>query len=517
MQTERRPSAVDRLLRLFTDVRAGESGTALLLALNIFLVLASYSVIKPVREALLGEGAGATVKAYLYTGVVILLALVVPLYGRVASRMPRRRLINVVTVFFAANLVFIYLVFQLGVPLFAQGVLFFLWISVFNVMVIAQFFAFANDIYTSEEGERLFPLVVFGASFGAVFGSLMSRGVIPAFGVYLPMILAAALLIVSLLVTNYVDARERRLKEADLPVSLTTGAVPAASQEIPIDEVRAAISGQIPVEDVQRTLTGELSLEDIRRALEEREGPEHKESDARAMLDATALEVDLAGTESPFKMVFRCRYLLMIGFLVMLLNWVNSGGEIILTDVVNAAAARAVETGQAGGQTEGQLIGTWWAGFFSAVNVVGLLLQLFVVSRVIKYFGVGVSLLILPLVSLGAYSLIAFYPVLRYMQWAKVAENSTDYSLNNTVRQMLFLPCTREQKYKAKQVIDSFFHRAGDVLVSATFFIGTTLFAMEAKGFASLNIGLALIWLVLAIFIGREYKRLVASGRPPCV
>jgi AAA family ATP:ADP antiporter len=519
VQGEKRLSLVDRILRLVTEVRAGEGGTAILLALNIFLVLAAYSVIKPVREALIGEGAGPTVKAYMYAAVVVLLALVVPLYGRVASRMPRRRLINLVTAFFAANLVLFYIVFrpQVGIPLFAQGVVFFLWISVFNVMVIAQFYAFANDIYTTEEGERLFPVVVFGASFGAVVGSLMSRGVIPTFGVYPPLIVAAALLIVSLFVTNYVDSRERRLKEADLPDALTTGAVPAASQEIPLADIRAALSGEIPVEDVQRTLTGEISFEEIRRALEADEAPGEAEADVRAKLDATAREVDLAGTESPFKMVFSCPYLLMIGLLVMLLNWVNSGGEIILTDVVVTAAKRAVETGAAGGQTEGQVIGTWWAGFFSAVNIVGLFLQLFIVSRVIKYLGVSKALLILPLISLGTYSLIAFYPVLRYIQWAKVAENSTDYSLYNTTRQMLFLPCTREQKYKAKQVIDSFFHRAGDVLVSVTFFIGTTLFAMQPKGFAPLNIGLALIWLVLAALIGREYKRLTDSGRPPCV
>jgi len=513
LQSERRRRPIDRVLSLVTDVRAGEGATAILLALNIFLVLAAYSVVKPVREALLGD---AAVKAYLYTGVVVLLALLVPLYGRVAGRMPRRRLINVVTVFFALNLVFFYLLFQVGVPLSTQGVVFFLWISVFNVMVVAQFFAFANDIYTTEEGERLFPIVVFGASFGAVAGSLMSREVIPAFGVYLPMILGAVLLVVSLIITNHVDARERRLKEADLPESLTTGMMPAASQEIPIDEVRAAISGQIPIEDVQRTLTGEISIMDIRKALESDEETSLEQPDAKAMLDATAREVDLSGTESPFKMVFSCPYLLMIGLLVLLLNWVNTGGEIIITDVVINVARRQVETGQAAGLTVEEIRGTWWAGFFSAVNIVSLLLQLFVVSRVIKYLGVSVALLILPVIALGTYSLMTLYPVLRYMQWAKVAENSTDYSLNNTVRQMLFLPCTREQKYKAKQAIDSFFHRAGDVLVSVTFFVGTTLFALEARQMAPFNIILVLIWLVLAVLIGREYKRLVASGQPPC-
>jgi len=500
-----------------TDVRPGEGATAVLLALNIFLVLAAYYVIKPVREALLGEGVGTSGKAYMYAAIVILLAAVVPLYGRVANRMPRRRLINVVTVFFAVNLLLFFVIFQLGVPLFAQGVVFFLWVSIFNVMVIAQFWAFANDVYSREEGERLFPIVAFGASLGAVMGSVISGAAISWFGVYWPLVVAAVILAASLAVTNYVDARERRLKEADLPNSLTTGAVPAASQEIPLAEIRAALSGEIDVSDVRRTLTGEISVAEVRRALEEGERPVREERDVRAELEETAKGVDLSGTESPFKLVLRCRYLLMIGLLMMLLNWVNTGGELILTDVVNKAAEAAVTAGQAGGMTAGEYIGTFWAGFFGGVNMLGLLLQLFVVSRVVKYFGVLVALLVLPVISLGAYSLIAFYPILVYVRWAKTAENATDYSLQNTVRNMLFLPCTREQKYKAKQVVDSFFHRAGDVLVSVTFFIGTIFLAMETRHFALFNIGLVVIWLVLAALIGREYKRLVASGKPPCL
>jgi len=331
------------------------------------------------------------------------------------------------------------------------------------------------------------------------------------------LVVAAVILAASLAVTHYVDARERRLKEADLPNSLTTGAVPAASQEIPLAEIRAALSGEIDVSDVRRTLTGEISVAEVRRALEEGERPVREERDVRAELEETAKGVDLSGTESPFKLVLRCRYLLMIGLLMMLLNWVNTGGELILTDVVNKAAEAAVTAGQAGGMTAGEYIGTFWAGFFGGVNMLGLLLQLFVVSRVVKYFGVLVALLVLPVISLGAYSLIAFYPILVYVRWAKTAENATDYSLQNTVRNMLFLPCTREQKYKAKQVVDSFFHRAGDVLVSVTFFIGTIFLAMETRHFALFNIGLVVIWLVLAALIGREYKRLVASGKPPCL
>jgi AAA family ATP:ADP antiporter len=125
-----------------------------------------------------------------------------------------------------------------------------------------------------------------------------------------------------------------------------------------------------------------------------------------------------------------------------------------------------------------------------------------------------VSLMILPLIALGSYSLLAFYPLLSLVRWTKTAENSTDYSLQNTAQNVLFLPCTREQKYKAKQAIDTFFKRAGDVLSAAVVFVGTTYFAMQTGGMALVNIGLVVFWLVLAVLIGRQYRLLVASGQP---
>ncbi len=67
------------------------------------------------------------------------------------------------------------------------------------------------------------------------------------------------------------------------------------------------------------------------------------------------------------------------------------------------------------------------------MNIAGLFLQLFVVSRVLKYFGVGVAITILPLIALGGYLVAAFYPVLSMVRWVKTAENATDYSLQNTV------------------------------------------------------------------------------------
>jgi ATP:ADP antiporter, AAA family len=432
-------SALERFLGLFTDVRAGEGTTALLLALNVFLILMAYYVLKPVREALiLGEGS-AELKTYMSAGQVALLAFVVPYYGRLVARFKRIRLINIVTLFFIACLVVFYVLAQFDVPL---AIVFFLWIGIFNLMVVAQFWSFANDVYSKEEGLRLFVIVGFGASLGAVVGARSADRLIEPLGVYQLMLVGSVILVLQLLITNTIDRRETGRR----PMTAATG-TPAVKS-----------SGQ-----------------------------------------------------NAFAMVFRTRYLLLMAFMLMFLNWVNTTGEYILGSIVKETASTMVATGRANGLTEGQLIGDFYSKYFSLVNVFGLLLQLFVVSRVVKYLDIPWAVMILPMISLGAYNILVFFPALLAVLAAKVAENSVDYSLNNTVRNMLFLPCSYEEKFSAKQAIDSFFVRMGDVLSALLVFAGTTFFALQPRGFAAVNAVLVIAWLWLAWRVGHHYKVLTEA------
>ena len=478
-------SPLDRFLRLFTDVRAGEGVTALLLASNVFLLLTCYLVLKSIRDGLILSEFSPEVKSYTATAMVVVLAVVVRLYGWLADRVPRRRLINVVTVIFAACLLGFYVLAQLGVQL---GVVFFVWVGVFNVMIIAQFWAFANDIYRKEEGERLFPLVAFGQSLGGVLGSVVAGFLIAPFGLYTLMLVGAGFLLLQVQVTNYIDARERRIREADLP-----------EEEPPL----------------KMTATSTIKVDEIQSLLARYQNEPDPESSAEAADDEPGSGDEPSDTRGAFALVFQTRYLLMIGVLMLLLNFVNTNGEYILSRVVSANAAAAMAAGEAGDLTEAEYISTFYANFNAVVGLVGLFVQLFLVSRIVKYFGVAVGLMILPLISLGAYSLIALYPVIKYIRWAKTAENATDYSLNNTVRNMLFLPTTREQKYKGKQVIDSFFSRLGDALQGGLVLLGTVVLGLSTTGFAVVNLGVVAMWLVIAFIIGREYKRLVATDSTP--
>ena len=151
-----------------------------------------------------------------------------------------------------------------------------------------------------------------------------------------------------------------------------------------------------------------------------------------------------------------------------------------------------------------------------ASALLGLLLQLFVASRAIRHWGVRGSLFILPIIALVNYSIIAVAPVLAVIRIGKILENSTDYSIQNTLRHALFLPTTREAKYKAKSVIDTFCTRFGDVLQAVVVFGGTAI-GLGVWGFAWLNVGLTVAWLAVAAQIAREHRkktRLAANGRP---
>ena len=101
------------------------------------------------------------------------------------------------------------------------------------------------------------------------------------------------------------------------------------------------------------------------------------------------------------------------------------------------------------------------------------------------------------------------------VQWTKIFENSTDYSIQNTTRQALFLPTSREAKYKAKQAIDSFFVRFGDMLQAGVVYVGVQL-ALNIRGFAIVNLVLIGVWFLIVLGIRREHQKLTgaeADGR----
>ena len=163
---------IDRLLRPFSNVRPGEGALAALMLLCVFLIMAAYYVMKTAREGLILAGGtfglgGDELKTYANGAMALLLIGVVPAYSGLANRVRRIRLINVSYAIVMAALVVFFVLGRAGVPV---GLPFFVWLGLVSVFLVAQFWSFANDLYTEEQGKRLFAIIAVGGSLGAIFG-----------------------------------------------------------------------------------------------------------------------------------------------------------------------------------------------------------------------------------------------------------------------------------------------------------------------------------------------------------
>ena len=432
----RRLGPFDRALKPFGDVRAGEGATALLMCLNVHLLLVAYYILKTVREPLILATGGAEVKSYAAGAQALALVFYVPAYGWLATRLRRERFLAVVVLFFVGCLQVFALSDKLGLP--DLGFIFFVWVGVFNLTTIAQFWSYASEIYSRADGDRLFPVIAVGSAAGAPVGAALAEVLFRSgVGSLTMMQIAAAILLLHLALYRTVGRRVNALGDAPRPVP------------------GKAANG--------------------------------------------------------FVLVARSRYLTLLAWFLVLLNICKTLGEYILgRSVLMTADARFMANP---GFDREAFIGAFYGDFFFWTNVVTILVQAFLVSRLVKWFGIRGALLALPVVALGAYGIAAAGVGLGVLRYVKIAENAADYSVNNTVRQMLWLPTTWEEKYKAKQAIDTFFVRGGDVLAAGLVFLGTRCVALGTAGFARANIIVVLASIGVAGLLLREYNRLTKAPK----
>jgi len=428
-------TVLEKLLRLVTRINPGEGKAVLLLLMQAFILLFAYYLLKPARESLLLAENSAEIRSYAVAFQALLLLLLMPAYNVLFRHFKhnRSRIYIWVTVFFIGNLMVFYLLGHADVKL---GIAFFIWLGVFNVMVVAQFWAFCADLYNVESGQRLFVVIALGASLGALMGATFSKQVFAYTGSLGLMLLAMLLLGITIVLGLF--AR--------------------------------------------------------------RNVPGHDRSHSQLLKEQS---IWIPGS---FRLVFSDRYLLLIASFVVLLNWINSTGEFILAKMVVNHAEGLIAAGSE--LSKGNIIGGFYGDFYTWVNLFSLLFQLFVVSRIFRYFGVRAAMFILPIIALIGYGLIVFIPVFSIIRYVKILENSVDYSVQSTTRHALFLPVSTAAKYEGKTVIDTFFWRFGDMIQAGVIFAGSTWLNMGVSQFALLNMMLALVWIWVVIGISQEHKKL---------
>lgn len=449
----------ERFLRFFTEIRPGEGRAAAILFANVLLILCAYYFIKPLREGWLAvsgiEGLSKMeLKAYSSFGQAVVLIGVVAGYSKLVGRWPRRVLIQRSTLFCMSNMVAFWLLqpgfFVANLPV--MGILFYLWVGIFGVFVVAQFWAFAADLYDDESGKRLLPVIAIGATSGAAVGSWLAQ----------------------------------RLVESGL---------------VPTEQL--LLAALVPL-GISVVLTG---------AADGATSPEHPPAPGQQL----AADPDRRGA---LELVMSSRFLLAVAVVTLLLNWVNTNGENILFRVVQDSlegqlAARGEQSDEASLNFVRDGTTIFYGNFFFWVNVIALLLQAFVASRLLKFGGFGAIFLLLPVIAFTSYTAMALVPLLPMIKAMKIAENATDYSINNTARHVLWLPMSSEITHRAKPTIDSLFVRAGDGLAALTVMVGVQILAVSLEFFLVLNVFLVGFWLALGIWIVREHRNRTESPEAP--
>lgn len=428
----RKLTPLERFLGSFSRVRPGEGRSVLLFFTYALLMMLSYYILKTIREPLLLTGTSAAIKSYAYAVTALLLLFIIPVYGLLFRHTGKQQMTRYITGFFLANLLIFYLAGKAGLNI---GFAYYVWVGIFSVMITAQFWAFAADSYNVKSGQRLFPLIMVGATLGSLAAPALSGALFPVVGPWPLMLTAMVLLAMTLPFVGWGRA-----------------AVPPGS-----------------------------------RGGEDRVGAPKN-----------------AGLFGGITFVLTDRYLFLLAILIMILNWVNTTGEYILAELVvrHVEAMMAMEAGL----VKADLIAAFYGNFFFVVNLVTLLMQVFLVARIIRWIGIKGAVLVLPIIALAGYGLVVFIPIFSIIRIVKIMENSTDYSLMNTTRHTLYLPLSAAKKYEGKTTIEAFFWRFGDLLQAGAIYAGLNWFQFDIKHFAILNMILAVVWFWVAWKISGYYR-----------
>ena len=432
------------MLPVLRDVRAGEGRTASLMFGAVFAVMCAYYMVKPLREGWIATSAIAglsrvEIKAYSSLVQSLLLIGAVGAYARLAARWSQRVLIARTAVACVATLILFWLLqpgFLVG-PLPGLGIVFYLWVGIFGICIVAQFWAFATDLYADERGRRLLPLIAIGGTAGAATGSWL-HGSLTSLGV---------------------AGSQSVLLLAALPLAAAAACSRGAGER-----QRRAVAARAAATPTLRRVIGD-------------------------------------------------RFVLAAGLLALFLSWASTNGENLLFQVVQDGVARTAGSGLDAATTLARARATtaFYGDFYFWTNVTALGAQLLLTSRLLRRGGLAAIIFALPLFALLASAVVALAPALAILKWVKVAEQATDYSLNQTARQVLWLPASAEMKLESKPAVDAIFVRLGDGLAALTMLASSHLAAQSTHALIAVNLVLVACWLVTAMVVVREHGRLIAA------
>ncbi len=424
-----REGFVVRALSRVVVVRPAELSLLLAAFGTVFCMFTAYMMLRPVRDAIGAEDHEKI--SELFWGTFVAMLAVQPVYGWLTSRYRRTTFLPWVYGFFCLNLVAFWAWFTFTDEKSAShlyaGRAYFVWVSVFNLFVVAVFWSLMADIFTREQAGRMFGFIAAGLSCGGMAGPALATVLAPRIGAISLLLVAAGVLGLSLVAMLGLLALHRRAPG-----------------------------------DVGESLSAEQA----------------RERDAA-----------LGGSMwSGFAAVAKSPYLLGIALFVLLLTWVSTFLYVEQLKLVNSAFATRNER----------------TAYFSTIDfwvqAASLVLQMLIFSRAFKLFGFRAMIVFMPIVMMAGFVAIALAPTFAMVVAVMCVRRVGEYGITRPCRDMLWTSVPREEKYKAKALIDTFVYRGGDA-TSASLHKALKLGPAET---AWLGAATAAVWYGVAWWVGRR-------------
>jgi AAA family ATP:ADP antiporter len=429
---EPRDDGLARLLRELLVLQPGEGVGLFTSFATLLCMFTGYAILRPVRDAM-GITSGLENLPAMFGATFVVMLALQPVYGWLTSRFPRSVFLPWVYGFFAANLLAFWLWFHLEADHTWIARTYFVWVSVFNLFVVAVFWSLMADVFTREQAGRMFGFIAAGASTGGLLGPLIDRELAVPLGTVNLLPISAALLLLSLFFMTRVIRWQR---------------------------AQAAVRGGEERTDAERALGGSMW--------------------------------------AAFQDVVRSPYLSGIAVFVLLVTWVST----FLYLEQQAYVAKAFTT--SGERTRFFATVDFW------VQAAALFTQLFVFGRLFKWVGLTVMLASVPLIMTAGYALFALAPSFMVLVVVFGVRRVGEYAISRPCRDSLYTVVTREEKYKAKSLIDTFVYRGGDWTSAVLYKALSSGLGVGPAGIGWIGALISVLWTVLAIGLGRAAVR----GRP---
>jgi AAA family ATP:ADP antiporter len=471
---------VSRIISRAVEVRPGEMPALLWSAAYFLLILTSYYILRPIRDEM-GVVGGVENLAWLFTGTLVGMLLLHPLFTSLVTRFPRRKFIPLIYRFFIVNLVVFFLLLRGASDAQAIwiGRIFFIWVSVFNLFVVSVFWSFMTDVYRPDQSKRLFGVLAVGGTIGAILGSSITSMFVSALGPINLLLVSALFLELACRASRMLDRQEERLA-TEAATERAEGGAAVDAQASGVAARGAAGAGTEARARARASATGAGAGAPAAAAVPRNQGE----------------DVIGGGTLDGVRDVLRSSYLLGIAGLMLFFTISST-----FLYFQQAAITREVFGDDSESRTR------FFANVDLLVNSLTLLTQLFITGRLMRWLGVGASLAFLPLISVLGFGVLAVAPVLTALVALQVVRRAGNFAIQRPAREVLYTVLSRTDKYKSKNFNDTFVYRVGDQ-IGAWSSTALTWMGLGIAGVSMTMVPFCAVWLGLALWLGVRYRRI---------